>query len=128
MGIIPGTGGIKTATAEYDFARHGGAVGTVEFGESVDKGAIVLGGNIEVVTALASAGAATAALQIQAAGDLVAQAAVAGAPWSSTGLKSVVPAFTGATAVKLTAARRVALVIGTAALTAGRLRVVLLYV
>jgi hypothetical protein len=53
---------------------------------------------------------------------------VSGAPWSTTGRKSVIPVFTGATSLKTTAARDVSIVIGTAALTAGGFTVYLAYI
>ena len=61
------------------------------------------------------------------AADLQAAAAVSGAPWSSTGRKSIVPAGTGATTVKTPAKRNLALTIAAAALTAGKGRVVVFY-
>jgi hypothetical protein len=80
-----------------------------------------------VQTLLTSGGAGTGAVQVEGAGDIVAGAAVSGAPWSTTGRKSVIPAFTGATTVKATAARKPAFVIGAANLTAGKFDVVLFY-
>jgi len=80
-----------------------------------------------VTTLLTSGGAATAGLQVESAGDLVAATVVSGAPWSTTGRKSIIPVMTGATAIKLTAARDISLVIGAFALTAGVFGVYLYY-
>lgn len=123
-------GGLSVVRADYSFAADGGAVGTIALlgATSIPSGAIVVGGLVEVTTALTSGGAATVAVQVEGAGDIVAAAAVSGAPWSTTGRKSVVPAFTGATSVKTTAARDVSAVVATAALTAGAFTVYLFYI
>jgi hypothetical protein len=63
------------------------------------NGSVILGGYADVQTILASSGSATAALQAEAANDVVNAAAFGGAPWSTTGRKSIIPAFTGATTV-----------------------------
>jgi hypothetical protein len=130
MARIEGTRGLKEWKGEYDFAVDGGAVSTITLRSNdgpIPNGSIIEGGLLEVDTALTSGGAATVAVQSEAAGDIQAAAAISGAPWSSTGRKSVVPAFTGATTVKTTAARNPAIVVATAALTAGKFRVILFY-
>lgn len=120
---------LMRARFRYSFATDGGAAGTLTLrGDTLPSGALVLGGYIDVTTALTSGGAATVALQLEGAGDLQAAAAITGAPWSTTGRKSIVPAFTGATSVLTTAARAVAAVIAVAALTAGAFDVYLFYV
>lgn len=130
MAIIEGTRGLKEWKGEYSFATDGGAVSTITLrsdnGE-IPTGSIVEGGLIEVDTALTSGGAATVSVGVEAAADMQAAAAISGAPWSSTGRKSIVPAFTGATTVKTTAARNPSIAIATAALTAGVFRVILFY-
>jgi hypothetical protein len=80
--------------------KDGGAIGTLvmrsDDGSPSRMGRYMLGGYIEVDTPVTSGGAATIAGQIESAGDLQAAAAVSGAPWSTTGRKSIVPVFTGA--------------------------------
>ncbi len=122
-------GAIKTARGDYSFAVDGGAVSTIALmgATAIPSGSIILGGFLDVTTAVVGAGA-TAALQVESAGDLVAAAAVSGAPWSTTGRKSVIPAFTGATTIKTTAARDLSLVITAAVLTAGVFSLVVFYV
>jgi HK97 family phage major capsid protein len=128
-GGYPSGTGIKFCRARYDFAVDGGAIGTITISaENLPVNAIILGGLVEVDTAVTSGGAATVAVQAEAAGDLVAAAAVSGAPWSTTGRKSVIPAFTGATTLKTTQARPVQIVIAAAALTAGAFDVFLAYI
>ena len=131
MAVIEGTDRSKVFVGEYDFATDGGAVSTITLrgsgalGSQIPPGAVSTGGYVEVDTAVTSGGAATVAITTgEGAGDLVAAAAVSGAPWSTTGRKSIVPAGTGATSVKTSAARTLSAVIATAALTAGKFRVV----
>lgn len=122
-------GTIKMARGRWDFSQDGGGVGTiVTTAEKIPAGAYVLGGFIEVDTAVTSGGAGTLAIQVEAANDIVNAAAVSGAPWSTTGRKSVIPVFTGATTVLTTAARDISAVIATAALTAGVVDIVLFYI
>lgn len=116
---------------EYDFAVDGGAVGSITLrgigSAAIPSGAIVLDTVIEVLTVPTSGGAATAALQVEAANDVVNAAVISGAPWSTTGRKAGIP-VSAATSVKTTAARTPALVVGAAALTAGKVRVSVEYI
>lgn len=132
--LAEGTPGprLKTARGIYDFAVDGGAVGTIALmgATNIPSGATIVGGFIQVHTALTSGGSATIAVQVNAANDI--STAVAVASWT-TGIKNVLPALTtGAvttsTAVQTTAARDISIVIATAALTAGKFSVVLFYV
>jgi hypothetical protein len=134
---MPYTGGYPTATTvytvrgRYDFAVDGGAVGDITLSGGttpIPANAVILGGFCEVDTAVTSGGAGTLAIKVEGAGDIVAAAAVSGAPWSTTGRKSVVPVFTGATTVKTTAVRAITATVATAALTAGVVDVVLFYI
>lgn len=130
-GFPRGAGDVHQFRARYDFGVDGGAVGTIVISDGQDKipaNAIILGGFVEVDTALTSGGSGTAAVQVEAANDIVNAAAVSGAPWSTTGRKSVIPVFTGATTVKTTQARDISIVIGTAALTAGVFDVTLFWI
>lgn len=135
MPVIEGTTRLKEASGEYDFAVDGGAIGTITLrsasgaviGNTIPNGSVITGGYIEVDTALTSGGAATVAVTAEGAGDTLAAAAVSGAPWSTTGRKSITPAFTGVTSVKTTAARGLTMTIAAATLTAGKFRVVVFY-
>ena len=130
MPTLEGTGRLKTVRGEYDFAVDGGAVSTITLrgDNTIPAGSYILGGFVEVDTAVTSGGAATVAVTVESAGDAVAAAAVSGAPWSTTGRKSVIPVFTGATSLKTTAVRSVVITIATATVTAGKFRVVLVYI
>lgn len=124
------SGGMKWARGRYDFAVDGGAIGTIDLtaAAAVPANAVVLTGFIEVDTALTSGGSATVALKVEGAADLLAATAISGAPWSTTGRKSVIPVGTGVTSVKTTVARKLQATVATAALTAGAFDVVVGYV
>lgn len=128
--IIEGTGDIKTYVGEYDFAVDGGAVSTIVLRSKdgpIPSGSYILSGVLDILTLFTTGAAAVAALQVEAANDIVSSTIVSGAPYSTTGLKSIVPVGTGATAVKTTATRSPSIVIATGAVTAGKLRLVLVY-
>lgn len=117
-----------SARHRYSFAIDGGAISTITLrGAPIPQGAVVTGGYIDVLTVPTSGGAATISAGVEAAADLQAAAAISGAPWSTTGRKSIIPAGTGATSVKLTADRNVSIVVAAFALTAGIFDVVLFW-
>lgn len=131
--IAEGTPGprLKMARGEYSFAVDGGAVSTIGLmgATNIPSGATILAGWIEVQTQLTSGGAATIAVQVEAAGDILGATAVAS--WT-TGRKNILPALTAgaltaATSVRTTAARDISAVIAAAALTAGKFSVCLIY-
>lgn len=132
MPVIEGTRGIKTAVGEYDFAVDGGAIGSITLrpllGDNViPAGSVILGGYLEIDTGFTTGTGATMAINVESAGDIVAATIVSGAPYSTTGRKSIVPAGTGATSVKTTVARSIVATIATGTVTAGKGRVVLEY-
>lgn len=133
MAVIEGTGKVKMAEGEYDFAVETGAIaaytlrGTGPLGASIPSGSIILGGHIEVLTLFTTGTAATMAISIEGANDLQTATVVSGAPYSTTGIKNIVPAFTGATAIKTTAARNITATIAVGTVTAGKLRVRVFY-
>lgn len=129
MAVIEGTTRLKTLIADYDFATDGGATSTITLrspdalGNVLPSGAVITGGYVDVSSSCLSA-TGTIALGSEAAGDLI--AAAGQASWTA-GRKSIIPAGTGATSVKTTAARSLSIVIATAAYTAGSFRVTLFY-
>lgn len=130
MSVSEGTTELKTWKGVYDFAVDGGAVSTIPLRSNdgqIPNGSIVLGGWLEVETGFTTGASATGAIQVEAANDTVNATSVAGAPFSTTGRKSIIPVFTGATTLKTTAARSPSLVIGTGAVTAGKCNLVLVY-
>lgn len=121
-----GTTEPKNAYGVYDFTKQGGAIGTIALSgdAQIPAGGVIVGGYIDVTVAALSA-AGTIAITVQSAGDIL--AAVGQASWT-IGVKSIIPAFTGASAIKTTAARTISAVIAAGAYTAGQFRVVLFWV
>lgn len=121
---------VRVASATYDFAVDGGEIGPIDLGVEIPDNAIVLDGMVDVITTLTSAtDAATVALSVDNAGDIVAAIAIddVSAPWDE-GLQAIVPLGTAATAVKTTAAGAMAATIAEEAVTAGKFVVILRYV
>lgn len=133
MPIIEGTTKLKSAVGEYDFAVDGGAIGAITLrstgsnSNQIPAGAVITGGYLEIDTLFTTGTAATMAINVEAAGDIVAATVVSGAPYSTTGRKSIIPAGTGATTVKTTVQRSIVATIATGTVTAGKGRVVLFY-
>lgn len=128
--INEGTRGLKTYNGEYDFAVDGGAISTITLRSNdgpIPSGSVIMGGYLEIDTGFTTGTAAVAGLQVEAANDIVSSTIVSGAPYSTTGRKSIIPVFTGATTVKTTAARSPAMVVATGTITAGKGRLVLFY-
>jgi hypothetical protein len=128
--ITEGTGYLKSYRGEYDFAVDGGAISTITLRSNdgpIPSGSVIMGGYLEIDTGFTTGSAAVAGVQVEAANDIVASTIVSGAPYSTTGRKSIIPVFTGATTVKTTAARSPAMVVATGTITAGKGRVVLFY-
>ena len=126
MAVMEGTRNVKSWIGSYDFAVDGGAISTIAFRSNdgpLPAGAVIVSGYIDVTVACLSA-TGTIALQAEAAADLLAATAQAGL---TTGRKSIIPVATGATAVKTTVPRNPAIVIATAAFTAGAFTVSLSY-
>ena len=127
-GFIPnpptafGLGQLLTWRAKYDFALDGGAQGliTPKINVTIPDNALIMGGVINPTTALAGA---TATISIgtsagSSASSIIAATAVAS--WTTDSISLVVvPKFTAATFVKLTAAGLITFTVATADLTAG---------
>lgn len=130
QGGFPEGGDLQIARGRYSFAVDGGATGDIPLTAEtiVPSGAIVLGGFIELTTALASGGSATVALKVEGAADLLAATAFDNAIWANVGRKSIIPVFTGATTVKTTAARKLQATVAAAALTAGAFDLTVFYI
>lgn len=128
--VIEGTRAQKTWTGEYDFAVDGGAIGSITLRSDdgpIPNGAIITHGLMEVDTLFTTGTAATGAVQVEGANDIINATVVSGAPFSTTGRKTIIPVATGATSVKTSAARSPAFVIATGTVTAGKMRVILYY-
>lgn len=137
MAVIPGTYGIKvgnlgagqakTAVGIYNFATLGGAVSTIALtGDAIPTGAVITDALLLVDTLPTSGGLATITVGTEGAADIQASVAFNAAPFASTGAKRASLTATSAPVVT-TAARPITITIGTAALTAGKCRVVVTY-
>lgn len=124
-GVFSGGGQSRWVVAEYDFDKHGGAQGSIVIG-SIPAGTSVTGGYMNVETAPVGVGASIG-VTLEAAGDIVAVAAIAGAPWSTTGKKAIIPKRNTpeSTLVTTTQARNLLFVISAADLTAGKVQLYL---
>ena len=131
MSKIPGTRELKTYTADYSFAVDGGAISAIPLRSPdgpIPSGSYILEAFMEVTTGFTTGTAATAALSVEAANDLQTATLVSGAPYSTTGIKALVPVFTAATMIKTTAERSPTITIATGTVTAGVLHLVIFYV
>ncbi len=124
-----GLGNVGIAKATYDFAVDGGAVSTITpAGPTLPTKSIILGGTIDITTTLTSGGAATISVGTSAGSSSASlKALTAVASWTA-GQMAIVPIFTAATFLKLTAAGAITTSIAVAALTAGKFDVNLVYV
>lgn len=114
--------------AEYDFAVDGGAVSQITLrGDTVPSGAYIDEAVAIIQTALASGGAATVSADSEAAADLNAADVITGTPWSAAGVKTLDKFWATDKGVLTTADRAIKVTIGTAALTAGKFKIVVRY-
>ena len=120
---------LRVARYTYDFTVQGGVQGNLVLtGTALPAGVLAIGGLVSVKNALTSGGASTASLVIEGANDLITDTAVAGAPWSTTGSKAIVPIMTAGTSILTTISRTPLLVVTTADLTGGKFNLFLIYV
>ena len=113
--------------ATYDFAVDGGDTGNLNLSATIPDNAIVIGGYVDVETDLASAGSATVGIGIQGAyAQFRDAAAFNGFNTGASGLilDNNAPPNAG---LKTQAALPVGIVIGTAALTAGKFHIYVYY-
>lgn len=120
--------------AKYDFAKQGGAVGSIQLvpdlsnlgvKSKLPSGAVITNAYIDIITAIVSTGNnGTLALTAQSAGDLL--AAVDGDTLS--GRAQGIPDNVVANTIKLTAERTITAAIATNAFTAGKFNVFVEYV
>jgi hypothetical protein len=126
---IGGLGVLGNAKMTYNFAVDGGAIGVITPANSptIPINAIILGGTVDVTTTLTSGGAATIALGLGSGAQAAALKAATAVASYAAGQVALTPVFTAATYVKATAAAKLTLSVATAALTAGRMDVNLVY-
>jgi hypothetical protein len=115
-------GGSRSESVLFDFSQDGGAVGTLSLGRLLPLGAVVTEVIADEITNITSGGSATIKLTCNSQ-DLIDATAIA----SFAGLTK--PALaSSAAAIKISAEAELKLVIATAALTAGKLRLFVRYV
>lgn len=105
-------------------------IGYHPLGITMPDNAIITGGMIDVITGFADEDddSATLAFQAQGANDLVTATAISsGTSWDA-GIKDIIPDATGSTAVKMTAAKEVFMLVADDQLTAGKLMIYIRYV
>ena len=117
-----------TVVGTYDFAEHGGAVGTITFGPDLPPGYYVDSAHYDVKTVPTSGGSATIALGFETIGATTVKAATAfdNAAYSSTGLKAAsgpVAATPSTWLATDSAGKAFSITIATAALTGGKIAV-----
>ena len=126
MQIAPLENALKVAQFEYDFAKHGGAIGDITIDPKLlPAGAKILNGMIDVTTTFVGA-TATIAFNVVGAADVLAATAVAS--FAADALLDVVPVWTAATAIKVATASPLIMTIAVAALTAGKCTINLFYI
>jgi hypothetical protein len=116
------------AKAIYNFATDGGAVSTITPAKNVllPDNAVIVGATINSTTAVTSSGSATVAVGTSAGSSTTSiLGATTKASLSADAVLNGVPVF--ATPVKLTAKGYITLTVGTAALTAGVIEVIVYY-
>lgn len=125
-----GLGVVRYAKSLYDFAVDGGAIAAIlpVSGAILPAKAIIQGGVLDIVTTFTSGGSATLALGTSAgssANSILAATAVASL---TAGITTVlIPKFTAATILKMTAAGTLQWTIATATMTAGKAGLTLIY-
>lgn len=109
---------------EYDFSKEGGATGDITLrGGKIPKGSVVHEGKALGITAITSGGAATIALKLVGAADVL--AATGKASWTDGAIIDC--AAIASTPLLLASDTNLVATVGTAALTAGKFRVALEY-
>jgi len=131
MGTNGLNGSMGLAYAKYDFAVDGGTVGTktpvASFNSTIPANAVLVGGAVNVTTAITSGGSATVAIGCSGTGGSTTTLLGATAK-ASLGLNVVLLTVTTfAVPKKITGAGGITFTIGTAALTAGVIEVWVLY-
>lgn len=131
VGLDDGLGNLRVARATFDLAVV--ANRTAEAHPTAFKipvNSIIVGGFMEVNTAITGEASATLAVHVQSANDIQTAAAVIGAPWSTIGLKAITPKANTpeSTGIKITSSDKpITFTVGTAALLTGKVTVYLYY-
>lgn len=130
---VDGLGALQVARFTFDAGVTGNrTIAAHGTGVYLPANAIVVGGFFEVNTAFTSANGnnGTIAIKVESANDIQTAAAVSGAPYSTTGVKAIVPKANTpeSTGIKITQQREITCTVAVSALTAGKLTGYLYYV
>jgi len=131
IGTVYGNGVRRTARAVFD-ASSGAAIGAHGTGVSIPANAIIVGGVVDVNTTFADgvADAATIAISVKGANDIITATAIAtGTSWDA-GLHAIIPKNNTpeVTGIKIgTAAKEITVTVAGVALTAGKMNIYLDY-
>lgn len=121
-------GALQTAHAIYDFSKDGGTVGTITpvLTSAIPATAQLVGGLIKSTTAVTSGGAGTISIGTSAGSSATSILGATAVTTFTTGHTSVaVPTFSAP--VAMSAAGNLTLTVGTAALTAGVVEIIVFY-
>lgn len=124
-----GLGGAQVAKATYDFTVDGGAVATITPVSSpvIPANAIIYGGLIDVVVAAVGGGASIAIGLGSGAQVAALKGATAVATYSLGAIVALIPVWTAASAVKVTADSKITFTVSGGALSAGKIAVQIYY-
>lgn len=121
------SGAIGVSRATYNFAIDGGAIGAIipSISPVIPANAIVFGGIINVITAPTGAGASIALGTSAGSSSTALKAATVIANY--TGLVALVPVWSAGSSFKMSAAGQIQLTVSGAALTAGKMDILVEY-
>jgi hypothetical protein len=125
---IGGLGAVGNAKMTYDFTVDGGAVSSIIPANSptLPDNAIIIGGTVDVTVACVGAGSISLGTSAGSS-NVSLKAATAAATYAIDTQQPIIPVFTAATYLKLTAAGRLNLTITVGTITAGRFDVNVAY-
>jgi hypothetical protein len=117
----------KTVRVQYNFATHGGAIGTIGLGKYLPAGAIIARSYLYIDTALVSGGTGTFALQCEDANNIK-TASYYGGSSAGTLLEGASTGATSAMVKSIGARCEISAVLGVEAFTAGKVTAFVNYV
>lgn len=128
-----GLGAVGNAKASYDFATDGGAISTITplNSPTIPIGAIILGGLLEIPVTIPVGVGASIGIGLGSGAQvasILAPAAINGAPWSTIGMKAIIPIFTAATYIKVAASTKLTFTVSATPLSAGQFNVNVVYI
>lgn len=124
-----GAGGAQVAKATFDFTVDGGAIATITpvSSPTIPANAIVFGGLIDVVVAPLGGGASIAIGFGSGAQNAALKGATAVGTYTLGAILALVPVWTAASAVKVTADSQITFTVSGGTLTAGKIAVQIYY-